>query len=423
MRFEKATRLHSFLKKYTFADMEDKIQTLVHNDKTELITSFSGLGTTGQVIANGYLKDWKAYSEIKSLTEVPFPNIPEFATDSERLSATLNVEWGSPRFHCCIWSTNKTNPSNVPSVGDWILEGKFSLYKSFGYPYRLYYPFDLLTNNIAREFGEDVRFGFSMENVGYGFPITSGSNPDVITFSGNWVQEMVVIAPEPEPVIVNVTGGSSSPSPTPTPTQAPPVCTITLGSGVTTPIATFYGGTITLNVTGLVANSTFTFNWMKGTTVLNTQTLNSSASGTYTGVFNVADFGASPFTGNGDYKFKATQNGVSGESSAITVKPFYVELVPTPTTTNPSTSFQCRAWNVPSNSTASYYWQKNSVNIASSNNYTFGAGLDTYAIINFMTGQFAGSEYGVGSSNVYRFRMQSGSNSSVVVFSPTFTVT
>lgn len=419
MPFDKAPKLNSFRLRYTFADMEDNIITLINNDKAAFLAEYTGI--TGQCWINGYIKEWKCYGEINSLEEQPFPNLPEFATDSERLSATLNVEWGSPRYHCNIWSTKKTNPSSRPSNGDWILEGKFSLTNPFGYPYRIYYPFDLLTNNIAREFSDGIRWGFSIQNVGYGYPITSGTNPDIIDFSGEWTQEAIEVVPVPTPVIIYASGSGSSPSPTPT--QNPPTCTITLGSGVTAPIATFYGGTLTLNVTGLVANSTFTFSWMKGTTVLNTQSLNSSSTGTYTGVFNVADFGASPFTGNGDYKFRATQNGVSGDSNAVTVKPFYVELVPTPTASNPSTSFQCRAWNVPSNSTASYYWQKNSVNIASSNNYTFGAGLDTYAIITFYTGQFAGSEYGVGASNVYRFRLQSGANSSVVAFSPTFTVT
>lgn len=421
MRFEKATRLHTFLRRYTFADMEDRIQTLIHNDKTELIASFSGLGTTGQIIANGYLKDWKCYAEINSLDEQPFPNLPEFATDSERLSATLNIEWASPRFHCCIWSTNKTNPSNSPTQGDWVLEGKFSLYKAFGYPYRLLYPFDLLTNNIAREFAEGVRFGFSIENTGHGFPVTSGTNQDIITFSGNWTQEMVVIAPEPTPVVIYASGGGSSPSPSPV--QNPPTCTITLGSGVVSPIVAWNGGNINLKITGLVANSSFTFKWLKGTIELSTQTFNSDANGEYNAVYAVSNFNGSPFTGSGDYKFRATQNNASGDSNAIAVKPIYIELVPVPTTSNPNQAFAARFYNVPSNVTYSYEWQKNSVSVSGSSNWNFGAGVDAFATVNFNSSIFAGTNYGVGTSNVYRLRMWNSNNTAIQAFSQTFTVT
>lgn len=420
MRFEKAPRLRSFFKRYTFADMEDRIQTLIHNDLTELASTHSSLPDASKLIANGYLKDWKCYAEIRSLTEQPFPNLSEFATDSERLSATLNVEWGSPRFHCCIWSTDRSNPSNIVDDEHWILEGKFSLYKAFGYPYRIYYPFDLLTNNIAREFGVGVRFGFSMENAGYGFPNTSPLNPnkDTITFSGNWTQELVVIS-SAEPIF-NINVGSSSPSPSPTPAPTP-VVTLSPPSDVTPPILTWNNQNLTIAVTGLTANSSFTFQWFKGTTLVSTQTLQSDAEGKYNAVFPCKDFNASPFTGNGDYKIKVTQSGGSGESAAIAIKTMYATLSPTPTSTNPSTQITVAMFGTTGGGMFNWKMQKNNVDVGSSSFLFADTNPDVPAYATFYTNKFLEADYGTGSSNVYRVRFYNSVG--VSGYSPTFTVT
>ena len=91
-----------------------------------------------------------------------------------------------------------------------------------GWAYRLYNPFDLLTNNIAREFGQYAKIGVSIENVGYGFP----NFQDYICLTGCWTQELIVVSPD-NPVVINVSGSTSStssytPSPSPTPTTSTP---------------------------------------------------------------------------------------------------------------------------------------------------------------------------------------------------------
>lgn len=436
MRFEKAPRLHSFMKRYTFADMEDKIQTLVFNDKAEALTNLAGLGTDAQIICNGYLKDWKCYTEINSLTEQAFPNLPEFATDSERLSATLNVEWGSPRFHCCIWSTNKTNPSNIPTLGDWILEGKFSLYKAFGYPYRIYYPFDLLTNNIAREFAAGVRFGFSIENAGYGFPITSGnsSNQDVISFSGNWTQEIIVISPEPSPVVVNVTGGSSSsspspsPNPSPTPTPPPePVITLTFPAGS---LRTYNNPSISYNITGLTPSTSFTLTWQSGTTTLvdeKTETLTANSSGSYSGTLQTKEFNNAPFSGlGGTYRAKVTQSGVSATSAqTFLIYAMRVTIPNLPVVSTANEPIRIYGVNYMDNVRQSIY--KNNVEIASSvttyPTYDFSGTTTSYSEHSLGTSIFASDgNYGLGSGNIYKIRIAHPTDPTIFCFSETFTV-
>lgn len=429
MRFEKAPKLNSFFTKYHFGQMEDRIQTLVFNDKEPLLTAYTGLITSGTTWVNGYLKDWKCYAEINSLAEQPFPNLPEFATDSERLSATLNVEWGSPRFHCCIWSTNRLNPSNIPSDGHWTLEGKFSLYKAFGYPYRIYYPFDLLTNNIAREFGENVRFGFSIENVGYGYPLTTGTNQDIITFSGNWTQEVIVVSPEPLPVIINnntYTGSNSpspSPSPSPTPTQSPPTVILTPPSGVTT-VSSWDNHVLAILITGLTPSSNFTLSWIKGTsTVIKTNTFQSDSTGKYEANFESGQMSLDPFQGSGSYKIRATQNSVSGDSAVVNVNCMSITFTPTPTTSNPEQSIQAKLYGFPTSGLMyNLRWFKNNVDTGQGS-LGFSNATDPPGSYTFSTAIFSqdNSTFGTGAGNLYKLRLMNN-NTGAHCFSPTFTV-
>lgn len=433
MRFEKSPKLHSFFKKYTFADMEDRVQVLVDNNKTTLLTAYPDLGIPEKVICNGYLKDWKCYASINSLEEIPFPNLPEFATDSERLAATLNVEWGNARFHACIWSTAKANPSNDPLAGDWILEGKFSLYKAFGYPYRILYPFDLLTNNIAREFAEGVKFGFSIENVGYGFPITSGANQDVITFSGNWTQEIIVISPEPAPIVIYASGSNSpspspSPTPTPTPTPAPnPVITLTVPTGT---LRAYQNQSISYSISGLTPNTSFTLIWQKGTTTLvdeSTTTLVSDSSGNYSGSILTSVFNNAPFSGvSGTYRLKVTQSGVSATSSNtfdVTVMRVVIPDPPVVSTANETINI----YGVPYQNQYRYSIYKNNSEIASSvvtnTSFDFNSSSTSFTTYTQGTTVFTSdSAYGIGASNTYKIRIQHPTNAAIYAFSEPFTV-
>ena len=188
---QSASRVYTISKKILPTDGEN-ILTIVDNDINLFRNRYPSL--PGDSWVNAFLSELYCYTQINSLAEVPLPNYDLGDSQSQKLSKTLQLEWGSPRYHLCLWTTSVTSPA----VSDWQLVGMLSLLHPSGYPYRRYRPLDLLTDNLARELGENAKVGASIKNVGYGLP----NNTDTIVIDGSWKQEVVMLQPDFMPLIV-----------------------------------------------------------------------------------------------------------------------------------------------------------------------------------------------------------------------------
>ena len=401
---QKANKSWQWNRRYNTTTDQDNIITLVDNNPSVITTAYPSL--TAPLWTNGFIKEWKVYSEIYSLTEAPFPNLQDTSSDNERLAAVLNVEWGSPRFHFCVWSTTKNNPSNRPSAGDWVLEGKHSILHPAGYPYRIYYPLDLLTNSISREVGEAGKFGFSIENAGYGYP----TNQDVIVTSGQWTQELVYLAPDPTPVVVYVTGGSSSGA-----VSAPLAASLTLPTGITTAKA-LDNTQIAIAVQNMTPSTAFTLKWFKGSTEISSESLTSDSAGKYTGTKAVAD-NPSIFSSSGNYFVRVTQGSQTIDSATVSVSVPFLTVSPSSFPNSNSGTFTGSGWNA---GTVNIMYNKNGTDLPSTA-YTVTAdssGNFTASISG--TGFFFNGSLGVGTDKTYKMKGTQGTYSA---YSNTYQVT
>lgn len=170
------------------------IITIIYNDPTYAFTRF---GVTEGYQTNAFLTELYVYCEIDSLAEVPLPDYQLEDTESDRVVKTLNSVWGSdvPKFYLQLWRWKE-------SLNTWLPRGKISLLNNFGYPYTISRPFDLLTDNIARDMGEKHKLGVSIVDAGQGLLKTI----DSVIIDGCWKQDVRIIAPD-KPV-VSVQGAS-----------------------------------------------------------------------------------------------------------------------------------------------------------------------------------------------------------------------
>lgn|GEM_PF-5608788 len=173
------------------------IITIVRNDPNYLKTRF---GVSQGYQSNGFLTELYAYFEGNSLAEAPLPEIFPEESETSRLTKTLNVMWGADtqKYYLGFWLAKTLNPT----ASDWRYRGKIALLKNAGYPYALNRPFDLLTDNVTRQFGENWCLGVSIQDAGFGF--LKGN--DLLTIDGCWIQDNRIFKDEIIPIAV--TGGT-----------------------------------------------------------------------------------------------------------------------------------------------------------------------------------------------------------------------
>jgi hypothetical protein len=146
-----------------------------------ITNDLSGITSPAQILsANLFIKNLKAFAQIKSLAPVNLPNIELEDSETDKLYKVLDVEWKSPRYQLNLYISNNST--------DWYLVGSISLLNPSGYPYRIYNLQDLYTDNLAIELGENGRVGVQIQEVGYGLLQTN----DLITIHGSYVQELTV---------------------------------------------------------------------------------------------------------------------------------------------------------------------------------------------------------------------------------------
>lgn len=148
-------------------------------------------------ICNGFLTELYVYAEIDSLAENPLPSYLAEDTETERVVKTLNAQWGStvPKFYLQLWRWREAS-------SEWLPRGKISLTNQYGYPYTISRPLDLLTDNIARDFGEKFKLGVSIVDAGFGLLKTI----DRVIVDGTWKQDIRII--KPDTPVISVQGAS-----------------------------------------------------------------------------------------------------------------------------------------------------------------------------------------------------------------------
>jgi hypothetical protein len=114
---------------------------------------------------------------MNSLESVPIPELLPTDSNSQKILKTMDIEWNSPRKILNLWLSNNNS--------DWLLGGQVSLYRTEGYPYRIYALKDLLTDNLSFELGSDGYLGISVTDTGNGYIAAS----DVTHIQGSIVEE------------------------------------------------------------------------------------------------------------------------------------------------------------------------------------------------------------------------------------------
>lgn len=170
------------------------IITLINNDPSYASSRF---GITEGYQSNGFITELYAYSEIVSLADVPLPDYNLEDTQSDKIVKTLNSVWGTstPKFYLQLWRWKA-------STSTWLPRGKISLTNPSGYPYTISRPLDLLTDNIARDMGENFKLGVSIVNAGSGLLTAS----DVVIIDGCWKQDVRIV--KPDTPVISVQGAS-----------------------------------------------------------------------------------------------------------------------------------------------------------------------------------------------------------------------
>lgn len=131
------------------------------------------------VSRNKFIKNLKAYASINSIAEAALPEINLEDTETEKLYKALDIEWNSPR---------KQIDLLIGTNNDWMNVGESSLLNPSGYPYRLYNLLDLLTDNLAFEFGDNINLAVKITDVGYGLLQDS----DRVNIYGSYIEEIVI---------------------------------------------------------------------------------------------------------------------------------------------------------------------------------------------------------------------------------------
>lgn len=407
---QKAPKVWDWAIQYSFPQMVNQIQTVAHCDMETMRLLYPNL--EGQGWSNGHLKEWKVMAEISSLQEAPFPNLADEATNDQRLASTLQVEWGSPRFHFCLWMTKKTNPSPDPSVKDWVLEGKHSIIHAFGYPFRIYYPFDILTNNITRDFQDGTRFGFSIDDVGYGYPSTEELPFDIITTSGNWVQELFLLSPDPQPVVIYISGASGGTN-TPTPSTPPSI------SGTpTTDVLLASSTNISFEISNLAAAISFTIELLRGSITAKTDTFQTAGTTTtYTYNVNPTTYIAN---GTAAYKVKVTQGSLGAESTAFNMVQPKAQILTSSISKASSSNVAVRVSNLISGQTYQLRWvylTPNQTDVTQTFDYTYNPPVgQAYEDRTFPGTTFANYFNGYSAPNTYKIRIKSSGSTPVFDF-------
>jgi hypothetical protein len=177
-------------------DTSNQDNMIVAYQPTSLIIGSDFLPGYKLVSYNVFLKNYRAYASIKSLEEIALPVFELTDSETDKRDKILNTQWQSPRIHLDLLITNNNG-------NNWHQVGSIALYNPGGYPYQVYALFDLLTDNLIFELGQDSWLGIQVVNVGFG----KLTNTDTITIHGSYTEELFLESKEPPiNITVNVTG-------------------------------------------------------------------------------------------------------------------------------------------------------------------------------------------------------------------------
>lgn len=308
----------------------DNIITIVNNEPSWLRQRLQLLNEPGLV--NGYLKGLRCQADVPNLPVAIVPNIDNSATDQERLAASKQIEWESPRFVVSYFLSNKINPSNRRESGDWTWTGMHSVV-NIGESFRQYDGYDFYSNNLAFGLEENNRVGICIVSTQIRtgtnsdgspifttyYPRTSepyilpANRPDLITFIAEWKQELELSLDKPN-LIVYVQGGGSGTG-TGTATQTPPTVTLASPAGYAGQLYASENTLLTLTVGNLTPSQPFYLSWLHGTanTIVRTDAYTATSSGTFARTIGTSELGL--LAGTQDYGARAAQSTVSTDVS------------------------------------------------------------------------------------------------------------
>lgn len=163
---------------------------LVELDETDpgnpIVLYQAGAGATAQTLKAepeyvslvGLLSNLRCRYSVPSLVPAQLPDLALTASDTQRLTAALDLQWVSARIHlACLLS--------LDGGINWSKVGEVSLLNT-GYPYASSNLLDLFTDSTALEVADGVAIGVQLLDVGFG-RLNTG---DSVTIAGAWVEEI-----------------------------------------------------------------------------------------------------------------------------------------------------------------------------------------------------------------------------------------
>lgn len=146
-------------------------------------------------ICNAFLDELYTVEKFPSLPTTPLPNWTDEDSRRERTLKTYEMQWASKSLHCNLFVTKKIVAN---TIDDWTFLGTIPFLNTEGFKYTRHSAFDLLTNKLARGFGERAKLGIQIEQVSE-YPFAA---IDSLSIDYTWRQEAILIQPDYTPVYI-----------------------------------------------------------------------------------------------------------------------------------------------------------------------------------------------------------------------------
>lgn len=137
----------------------------------------------------GFLTSLKITVDIKSIEEVPIPNITNTSNRTDRIVAARDMEWRSARKHLDLLVRNsRVTWQHLATIS---LQNRIPYYQVDLMPY--------LTNNLTFDMGNDLKLAARIVDAGYG----KLQARDRVTFFGSVKEEITTIPEDAEDISIS----------------------------------------------------------------------------------------------------------------------------------------------------------------------------------------------------------------------------
>lgn len=159
---------------------------ILYTNNPERLRSLYKIPESQAIRVNGFLRNLRVKSELKSIAEAVVPPLPQHPSDEQMRAAALEMQWGNnPRKELGIYLREDSSSS-------WVQAGRLSLLRGMGYPFTQEDVVDQITRNLSFDIGTDGSLAVRLLETGTG-PLAP---EDEITIIGSILEEAYISSPE-----------------------------------------------------------------------------------------------------------------------------------------------------------------------------------------------------------------------------------